>query len=113
MRILLFLFLLFFLNSNASSQENRSATELAKENISEYLQNKLFIGKSYSPVSFDKLISFSSERKTDVAWTITHDFLLGENKKDNIEVPAQKHEFIFYLDRKMTVLRADSYQLQR
>ena len=53
MRTILFLLLLIPAVSNA--QFKRSATELAKDNIRDYLTQKLFKNLSYQPISFGEL----------------------------------------------------------
>ena len=109
MRKLLFLFL--FIPSFVNAQINRSAGELARENIQEYLTKKLFKQQPYKPVSFSDLRVYG-ETKSDIEWTIDHKFEITEKGKDAFQhsVNVQKlYKFIFYLDDKMKVLRAESY----
>jgi len=91
-------------------QINRSATELAKENIQSYLRNKIFKQAPYQPISYGEL-KRENEKGTDATWSIVHKFQITET-----EVEAQKkfliqrpYNFIFYLDDKMEVVRARSY----
>jgi hypothetical protein len=109
MRILLLSFLLLpcFLNA----QINRSARELAQENVREYLVKKLFMNQPYKSVSFSELRS-RDDVKTGIAWTIDHQFEITEKAKnfDKKSAELQKpYNFIFYLDDKMNVVKAESY----
>jgi len=111
MRITLFLLLLFPAVLNA--QINRSATELAKENIQEYVTSRLFSGHQYQPVSYGELKP-REEKNQDVIWSITHKFEITETESHaDKKISVQKsYEFVFYLDKKMKVRRAESYYLE-
>jgi hypothetical protein len=92
------------------AQINRSATELAKENIQEYITSKLFNGHPYQPVSYGELKP-REEKNQDVVWSITHKFDITEtqsqgDKKLSVQKP---YKFIFFLDKKMKVRRAETY----
>jgi len=111
MRITLLLLLLF--PAILEAQINRSASELAKENIQEYVTSKLFNGHQYQPLSYGELRS-RDDKNQEIIWTITHKFEITEtethaDKKISIQKP---YNFIFYLDKKMKVRRADSYYLE-
>jgi hypothetical protein len=111
MRITLFLLLL--LPAVLRAQINRSATELAKENIQEYVTSKLFNGHPYQPVSYGELKS-REEKNQEAIWFITHKFEITEtethaDKKISVQKP---YNFIFYLDKKLKVRRAESYFLE-
>jgi len=111
MRITLFLLLL--LPAVLRAQINRSATELAKENIQEYVTSKLFNGHPYQPVSYGELKS-REEKNQEAIWSITHKFEITEtethaDKKISVQKP---YNFIFYLDKKLKVRRAESYFLE-
>jgi len=108
MRTLIFLFWLF--PAMLSAQINRSATELAKENIHEYLTAKIFKSCPYQPISYGELTPLDNQN-TDVKWAIVHKFEITETKiETDKKVAIQKlYEFIFYLDNKMKVLNARSY----
>jgi hypothetical protein len=102
--ILFFLVPLF-----AQAQFKRSGTELAKENIQHYLTGKLFKGGSYQSISYGELTAHKGDR--DIAWTLPHDFAITEfeiriDKKDSV---TRSYRFLFYLDNKMNVLRAERY----
>jgi hypothetical protein len=108
MRIILFLLLLIpaFING----QINRSATELAKENIQDYLTCKIFSRRPYQPVSYGELKSHK-ERNPEIIWAIVHKFEITEtpnyaDKKASVQKP---YKFIFFLDEKMKVRRAETY----
>jgi hypothetical protein len=108
MRILFFLATLF--PALLHGQINRSATELAKENIRSYLTDKIFKQAPYQPVSYGELKP-EKERNVDARWSIVHKFNITETeieaeKKFSIQKP---YNFIFYLDDRMEVIRARSY----
>jgi hypothetical protein len=93
-----------------NAQINRSATELAKENIHEYLTDKIFKSDPYRPVSYGELRALD-EKHSEARWSIVHKFEITEVQNEaEKKVSTQKpYEFIFYLDEKMRVLLARSY----
>jgi hypothetical protein len=108
MRTILFLSLLLPAVMNA--QINRSATELAKENIQQYLTGKIFNGHTYQSISFGELKS-RKEKNAEIVWSIEHKFEITEtqtyaDKKVSVQKP---YKFIFYLDEKMKVRKAETY----
>jgi len=108
MRIILFVVVM--LPAFVNGQINRSATELAKENISSYVTRKLFKAEPYQPVSYGELRS-EKERNVDAKWSIVHKFKITEteieaDQKHSVQKP---YDFIFYLDDRMQVIRARSY----
>lgn len=94
------------------AQINRSATELAKENIQEYVTAKLFSGHPYQPVSYGELKQ-REDKNQEIAWSITHKFEITETETQaDKKLAVQKpYKFIFFLDKKMKVRRAESYSL--
>ncbi len=108
MRIIIFLLLLF--PAVMSAQFRRSATELAKENIQEYLTGKLFKGHLYQPVSYGEL-KLRKEKDSEIKWAIVHKFEITETQTyADKKVPFQKpYTFLFYLDEKMKVLKAETF----
>ena len=103
--ILFFLVPLF-----AHAQFKRSGTELAKENIQQYLTAKLFKGGSYQSISYGELTA-EKGADHDIAWALPHDFIITEfqnhlDKKDSVK---RSYRFLFYLDNKMNVVRAERY----
>lgn len=105
MRTVIFLFLIF--PAILQAQINRSATELAKENISGYLHDKIFKGSPYHSVFYGELKPIN-QKNTEIRWSIVHKFAITEtqteaDKKTSVE---RLYEFKFYLDNKMKVLRA-------
>src|SRR5689334_2391475 len=111
MRTILFLLLLIPTLSNA--QFKRSATELAKDVIRDYLTQKVFKNLSYEPVSYGELTenrgggpSFSS--------LIEHKFVITDTEShQNMKVPVQKeYLFVFYFNDKMKVQMAESISVQ-
>jgi len=108
MRVTLFLLMLFPVIVNA--QINRSATEFAKDNISEYITTKLFKGNPYKPVSYSELKSWK-EKNSGISCFIQHNFEITEIQTDaGQKTPVQKlYKFTFYFNEKMKVLRAESF----
>jgi hypothetical protein len=103
-------FLLLFLPAIINGQINRSATEFAKENIQQYVTSKIFAGHHYQPISYGELKS-RKERNPDIVWAIEHKFEITETQIDDAKKqPVEKsHRFMFYLDRKMKVRRAETF----
>ena len=106
MKIVLFVLLLLSFSSKA--QINRSAKELARENIQEYLNNKLFKDHTYKTISNGELKPFK-DPDPDILWIIEQKVETVEIQKgeqETIQAPA-KFKFIFYLNKKMSVVRAE------
>jgi GH35 family endo-1,4-beta-xylanase len=105
-----FLFLSILLPVFASAQINRSAREFASEQVQEYIVKKLFKDQPYKPGSFGELKT-RKQNDSEIAWTIEHKFEITETHKgsDNKEAASKSYKFLFYLDDKMRVLRADSF----
>ena len=107
---MLLLILLFIATPVFSfSQINRSATELARERVVEYITTKIFQGSNYEPVNKGKLIHVEDpSRKYE--WSFSHMF----NTIDKQYVSGRwteikkPHFFSFYLDKKMKVVGAAS-----
>jgi hypothetical protein len=104
------IFLFFLVPLFAHAQFKRSGTELAKENIRQYLTGKLFKGGSYQSISYGELTVHKGEDR-NIAWTLAHDFAITEfetqmDRKDSVK---RSYRFLFYLDNKMNVLRAERY----
>ena len=109
MRTLLFLAL--FIPVFANAQINRSAREFASERIQEYVTTKLFKDLSYKPDSFGQLKVYKEEKNLELAWTLEHKFEITETRKDTDQNAAisKSYKFLFFLDNKMKVLRAESF----
>jgi len=105
-----FIFLLCTFPALSNGQINRSATELAKENIHEYVTDKIFKSHAYQPISYGELKSVGTKDR-EVKWSIVHKFEIPETQREaDKKVEVQKpYDFIFYLDDKMRVLGARSY----
>lgn len=109
MRIVLCL--LLALPCFASAQINKSANEVAREVTRDYIVQKVFKGKAYEPVWYGELIPVK-DKKTQTAWTLEHHFLVDERPSGGFEVgPAKKvsYSFLFFLDKRMRVLKAESF----
>jgi hypothetical protein len=104
------LFLLLIIPAVVNAQFKRSATELAKETIRDYLTGRLFKNSSYQSIHYGQ-INACKEKDPEVVWSIEHEFEIssnqpGANKKDSVQ---KIYRFIFYFDKKMKVLRAESF----
>ena len=108
MRILLvsLLTLPFF----ASAQINRSANEVARESIQEYISQKLFKNQAYTAGQYGDLQS-QLDRESHVAWSITHQFeIMDSQYVSNKRIPVRTaYNFSFYLDKKLKVIKAEGY----
>src|SRR4026209_1023338 len=108
MRILLFslLSLPFF----AGAQINRSANEVARESIQAYISQKLFIHQAYMAGEYGELQP-QDDRESYVAWSITHQFEITDSQYvANKRIPVRTtHNFSFYLDKKLKVIKAEGY----
>ena len=106
---LIIIVLLFSVQAN--SQINRSAMELARENAQDFLVNKIFKNQNYRPVNFGELEPFK-QYDPNIAWVIEHRCEVGSEThfsgRDTTILTSYK--FVFYLDRKLKVFRAESFQ---
>jgi hypothetical protein len=105
-----FLFLALVLPVFSIAQINRSAREFAGERIQEYIVTRLFKDLPYKPVSFGELKT-SGEKNTAVTWSIEHRFEITETRivADQRTVVLKPYKFVFYLDKKMKVQRAENF----
>jgi len=104
------LILLFFFPAFAGAQINRSAKELATEKIQEYILNKLFKNKQYKPVSYGELKP-TGGKNSEIVWMIAHKFEItegGENSFKKSPKVQQPYKFLFYMNEKMRVLKAET-----
>ena len=108
MRILLvsLLTLPFF----AGAQINRSANEVARESIQEYISQKLFKNQAYTAGQYGDLQS-QLDRESHVAWSITHQFEIMDSQyvSDKRILVRTAYNFSFYLDKKLKVIKAEGY----
>ncbi len=105
-----FLFLLLLAPAIVNAQFKRSATELAKETIRDYVTGKLFKNGSYQSIGYGP-INVCKEDDRAVVWSISHKFEIrsrqpGMDEKDSVQ---KVYHFMFYLDKRMNVLRAESF----
>ena len=111
MRILLLILLgiPFF----ANGQINRSANELAREKVGEYIVTKLFKDLSYKPVSYTGLKS-QKQPHVDIAWSMNHQFEIVDSQfvADKKTAVRKAYYFSFYLDKKLNVVTAESFYRQ-
>jgi hypothetical protein len=105
------LFLVFPLVVHA--QVNRSASQLAHENIQDYLKSKLFKDQPYYPTSFGDLKPQKKDH-SETAWIMEHKFQVAEKVDKGSVKPASMENhpywFFFFLDKKMRVVKAESIQ---
>lgn len=108
MRLTCLLLLICF---QASSQVNRSALELARENAQDFLTGKIFKNQDYHPISFSNIEPFK-HYNPDISWVLEHKCEVGNEThysgRDTTIYTTYK--FVFYLDRKLKVFRAESFQ---
>ena len=102
----LILMLLLWLPVVATAQLNRSASELAREKIEEYLKSKLFRNQPYQSYEFGQLKP-TSMADTEIAWMMEHRFGILEKGKDAATV-WQPYYFVFYFDKKIKILLTKS-----
>jgi hypothetical protein len=97
----------------SNAQFKRSATELAKDNIRDYLTQKIFKNLSYQPISFEDLTTNRGGGSTFSSF-IKHKFSITEiGSHENMKVPVQKeYLFVFYFNDKMKVQMAESISSQ-
>lgn len=103
-------FVLLFCPVFIGAQINRSATELAKENIQEYITGKVFNGCQYQPLSYGALKD-RKDRNPEIVWSIEHSFQITETITTHDKRFAQHkpYKFMFYLNKRMKVMRAETY----
>jgi hypothetical protein len=109
MRSLLFLLAAFPLFSDA--QINRSATLFASEQVQEYVVGKLFKNQPYKALSFGELKARQKVKDSEITWTLAHKFEIMESQNfyNNKTAVPKVYNFLFYLDDKMKVLKAESF----
>jgi hypothetical protein len=111
MRILILL--LFVVPLLANAQVNRSASELAKESIKTYLSTKIFKDQPYKPGDYGELKAVTT-KNPNIAWLIIHKFEIEitETDADKKLLINKPYKFAFYLDKKMTVVKAEAAYLE-
>jgi hypothetical protein len=111
MRILLLLLLgvPFF----AKAQINRSANELAREKVKEYIVTKIFKDLSYKPIFYGELKS-QKQPQVEIAWLMNHKFEIVDSQfvADKKIAVRKAYYFSFYLDKKLNVVTAESFYRQ-
>ena len=107
------LFLLFLIPALSNAQFKRSATELAKDNIRDYLTQKLFKNLPYQPVAYGELKN-NTGGGAKFSSLIEHRFVITDSEShETMKVPVRKeYLFVFYFDDKMKVQMAESISSQ-
>src|SRR5215831_13149183 len=90
------IFLLILVPSVLNAQFKRSATELAKENIQDYLTSKLFKNQPYKAISYGELMARKEEDNPSIVWSIEHKFVFSDvEATTDKKIPAPKlHDFM-------------------
>ncbi|MBL7738255.1 MAG: hypothetical protein JNK14_03490 [Chitinophagaceae bacterium] len=107
-----FLLLLMTLPVMAGAQVNRSAKELASESVQAYITGKLFKNMPYKSITFGEIKEAGIRKKDVIVWSIVHKFEITEDGKGSFgSSPESRKEyrFLFYLDDKMKVIKADTW----
>src|SRR5215216_6197297 len=106
MRILFTCLLLPFF---AGAQINRSANELARENVQEYL-SKVFKGQAYKQLTPGELKAVKKSNP-EIVWSFEQRCETAEIKKEfgkSGGKSSKVYSFLFYLDEKLKILKAES-----
>ncbi len=106
----LLIIIIFFLPLFAIAQINRSATELAKERVAEYITTKIFRGVNYEPVSYGPLKSMDND-PANYRWMLSHQFEITDTLfvADKKTISKKPYIFSFYLNKKLEIVSADGY----
>jgi len=111
MRLLLILLLAAPLFSAA--QINRSANEVAQSATKDYIVNKVFRDKVYNPVWFGQLRE-RVDKKDGTNWIIEHRFEIAEKQPSSFNNQAatkKEYSFMLFFDKRMKIIRAESYTI--
>ncbi len=94
----------------SSAQINRSANELAREKVQEYIVSKVFKDMLYKPVSYGELKPQKQDH-SEIIWFISHQFEITDSQyvADKKIAVRKPYFFSFYLDKKLKVLAAQRY----
>ena len=90
------------------AQINRSARELAQENIEEYLSKKIFKDQPIQPGTIEELVTYQPNR-AGITWKVQYKMELKEKQSDGDSTHNVPCKFTFYLDREFMVLLADRW----
>ena len=97
-----------------AAQINRSANQVAQEAAKEYIVKKIFNDKNYKSVWFSDLRE-RVNKKDGTSWVLEHRFNISDKESSNFEKgePVTKeYSFFFFLDKRMHILRAESYTVK-
>jgi hypothetical protein len=91
------------------SQANRSANQLAHENIQDYITHKIFKDKAYKPLSYQDLVS--NKDGTECVWKVAHKFEVGsrDEERQHENTDWSRFSFTFYLNKKLKVVKAEGF----
>ena len=97
----------------AAAQVNRSANEEARSVTKEYIVNKVFRDKAYNPVWYGPLRE-RINKKDGTNWIIEHRFEIADKQPSSFNSQAnqkKEYSFTFFLDKRMKILRAESFSV--
>jgi len=108
MRILLLILISFPLFPRA--QVNRSANELAREKVQEYIVTLIFKAKPYKPIYYGELKP-ENRHSSEIAWSMQHKFEIVDSQfvSDKKVAVIKPYNFSFFLDKKLKVIGAESF----
>ena len=111
MRVLIFLAISLCISRLSTAQVNRSANQFAREKVRDYITTKLFRHQSYKEISYGDLQPYETPRNK-IAWTLEHRFIIAgyHQAVDMPSTDTASFRFLFYLDDKMKIIKAFSYQ---
>jgi hypothetical protein len=101
-------FILLLLPVLSHAQINRSAKELAQENIEEYLSKKIFKNQPFQSGTIGELVSYRLNG-AGISWKVQYQVDLKENQPEADSTRKVPSKFTFYLDREFVVLLADRW----
>ncbi|MES2881316.1 MAG: hypothetical protein V4676_04150 [Bacteroidota bacterium] len=102
--------ILLLIAISSAGQINRSANQLAVENIGWFVTEKLFKSNTYQPLKFVNLQSVERADDKITRWRMHHQFCINGNctaEEKKLPCAGNHYNFIFYLDEKMKVVLAE------
>src|SRR5687768_13950521 len=101
----LLLLLLLVIPVMATAQSSRSAAELSRALIGEYLTKKIYKDQPYKAVFFGALEQYKVKHP-EIVWVMEHKCEVLEKEKD--DSAWQPRNFVFYFDKKMKIVQTKS-----
>ena len=96
----------------ADAQINRSDNEEPQSITKDYIVKKVFRNKEYKPVWYSPLRERINKNE-GTSWVIEHRFEISDKQPSSFDKGTSKKEysFIFFFDKRMNILRAESYNI--